>query len=190
MLKYYKGQKISLNLTLVNNDGNPEDDADISYSIYDTDNNEVLSNNDVPFNEQLGSYIDVIDPWDNQEEGIYYINWIIENTTEDYPNTATEVLYIENYNENLDNIYDDTQNIITDLDSKGEKLDKILGLLHQNIYIDETEYDNYENLIKAKIRIYSDSSSVGSDSNILATYRIYCEGDGMGKFTYWSQVEE
>jgi uncharacterized protein YfaS (alpha-2-macroglobulin family) len=62
MLKYSKGQKVSLNLTLINNDGTPEDGATINYKIYNDSNTLEVSGNDITYNEQLGSYIDVIDP--------------------------------------------------------------------------------------------------------------------------------
>lgn len=135
MLKYSKGQKISLNLTLINNDGSPESNANISYEVYD-DNNVILSNNNLSFNKQLGSYVDIIDPdtdWIDQKEGIYHIKWYINNTIEDYPENVVENLYIERYD---------------------EKLDKILGLVHQNIFIDETEYDEEKNMTRARLTIY------------------------------------
>jgi hypothetical protein len=62
MLSYSKGHKISLNLTLVNNDGSPEENATVNYKIYNESNTIELSGNNLPFNSQLGSYIDVIDP--------------------------------------------------------------------------------------------------------------------------------
>ena len=62
MLTYSKGHKISLNLTLINNDGSPEDEATVNYKIYNESNTLELSGNDVAYNSQLGSYIDVIDP--------------------------------------------------------------------------------------------------------------------------------
>lgn len=172
MLKYSKGHKISLNLTLINNDGSPEANAEVKYELYDENSIIILSNNNLTYNEQLGSYIDVIDPttqWSNQEEGIYYIKWYIDNTTEDYPNTAVEELYIE--------LYD-------------EKLDRILGLSHENTYIDEPEYDKYHNLKSARMRLYSDSLSVGSNNNVIAIYRITAVSDGLGKFLYWEQKME
>lgn len=242
MLKYSKGQKVSLNLTLINNDGSPEDNADVSYTLYDENNNQILSNSNVSFNSQLGSYIDVIDPltdWTTQEAGLYYVQWNIDNTVEDYPNTAVEELYIELYDEKLDTIdnkIDDldstssnlaeliqsesndlsnqidenTSNIIDkldDLDSTSSdiiadlsevndklnnldnKANRILGLVHENIYIDDPEYDKYGNLIGANVTLYSNSSSVGTDENIIATYKIEAEGESHGKLVYWKQVE-
>ena len=44
------------------------------------------------------------------------------------------------------------------------------------------------NMIAARVRIYSDSSSVGSNSNIIETYRIQAESLQQAQFTYWKQV--
>lgn len=171
MLKYSKGKKISLNLTLINNDGSPENNATVNYELYDDNYNLLLSNSNLVFNEQLGSYIDIIDPelkWTNQEEGLYHIKWYINNTVEDYPDSVVEDLYIETYD---------------------DKLDKILGLVHQNIYIDETEYDKENNLISARLTIYKDPESVGTNNNILSQYKIECDALARGTFTSWSQTE-
>lgn len=169
MLKYSRGKKISLNLSLINNDGSPEANANVSYKIYNDSNTLQLSGNELAFNEQLGSYIDVIDPsidWTNQEEGIYYVKWEIANTVEDYPDTAVEELFIE--------LYDD-------------KLDRLLGLSHENTFIDQTVFDQYGNLESARLRIYSDSASVGTDSNVIATYEINANTTDIGRFGQWTQ---
>ncbi len=171
MLKYSKGQKISLNLSLINNDGSPENNAIVNYKIYNESNTLILSGGPLIYNEQLGAYIDIINPssdWTTQEEGLYFINWEINNVNEIFPNEATEELYIESYD---------------------EKLDKILGLVHQNILIDQPGYDRFGNLKSARVRIYKDSSSVGTNSNILATYKITSESTELGQFSYWKQVE-
>jgi hypothetical protein len=196
MLKYSKGNKISLNLTLVNNDGSPESNAIVSYILFDDENNEILSNNSLVFNEQLGSYIDIINPeidWVNQVEGIYFINWNISNTTEDYPNEIVEELYIELYDEKLDISNEKLDiirnNISDDFNITDEKLDKILGLVHSNVYIDEPDYDKYGNLVSARLRTYTKSTSVGSDEDVLASYRIYSDTSSRGKFVSWQQIE-
>jgi len=85
---------------------------------------------------------------------------------------------------------DDIQVYWSDFDDISDDLSKVLGLVHQNIFIDEPEYDNSANLISARIRIYSNSGSVGTGQNILSTYRITAVGDGPGKFTTWKQIEE
>lgn len=169
MLKYSKGQKISINLTLINNNGSAEENATVSYNIYNDSNTLQVSGTSVTYNEQLGSYIDVIDPsidWINQEEGIYYIVWEIQDTTEDYPNIITEELYIE--------LYD-------------EKLDRILGLVHENMFIDNASYDKFDNLKQARLRIYGDSDSVGTDNNVIGEYEIYADTTNVGKFNFWRQ---
>lgn len=169
MLKYSKGKKISINLMLVNNDGSPESDATVNYKIYDDSNTLQLSGNDISFNEQLGSYIDVIDPsvsWANQEEGIYYIKWEISDTVEDYPDTAVEEMYIESYD---------------------DKLDRILGLSHENTFIDQAVYDEYGNLESARLRIYSNPDSIGTDNDVLAEYEINANTTDIGRFDSWTQ---
>ena len=169
MLTYSKGQKISLNLTLINNDGLPESNANISYKIYNSTNSLELSGNNIPFNEQLGSYIDVIDSendWPSQEEGIYYILWEIKNVVEDYPEKITEELYINDYN---------------------NKLDRILGLVHENMIIDNPIYDQYDNLKSARLRIYDDADNVGTENGIIGEYEIYAETNNVGKFSHWLQ---
>lgn len=69
------------------------------------------------------------------------------------------------------------------------KLSRVLGLLHENIYIDNPSYDSDDNLVSARVRIYSDASSVGTTSNVIGTYEITSAGDGAGKFTYWKQIK-
>lgn len=67
-------------------------------------------------------------------------------------------------------------------------LKRILGLVHENIFIDLPSYDDDSNLISARLRIYSSPSSVGTNNNILATYIIESDSSGPGKFTNWKQV--
>ncbi|MBY9000891.1 MAG: hypothetical protein KGD64_08265 [Candidatus Heimdallarchaeota archaeon] len=64
-----------------------------------------------------------------------------------------------------------------------------LGLIHRNIYIDQTIYDEHGNLSSARVRIYSDSVSVGSDSNVIGTYTITSSSSETGKFDFWKQVK-
>lgn len=169
MLKYSKGQKISINLTLINNDSSPEENATVNYKIYNDSNTLELSGDNLVFNEQLGSYIDVIDPstdWLTQEEGIYYVKWEISDTVEEFPETAVEEMYINDFN---------------------NKLNRLLGLSHEDIAIDQTVFDSYGNLESARLRIYSDSASVGTDSNVVAEYEITANTTDIGRFSQWTQ---
>lgn len=57
-----------------------------------------------------------------------------------------------------------------DFDSIGDLISRSLGLTQENQYIDNTNYDDSDNLTSCRIRIYSDSSSVGTVNNVIATY--------------------
>jgi len=66
---------------------------------------------------------------------------------------------------------------------------RVLGLSHENIYIDTTIYDAWGNLSSARLRVYSVAGSVGTGADVLSTYTITANGTGTGKFTYWKQVK-
>jgi len=68
-------------------------------------------------------------------------------------------------------------------------LKRALGLMHENIYIDNASYDGDNNLVGARVRIYSDAASVGTANNVIGTYTIGSTGSGAGKFTDWAQVK-
>lgn len=65
---------------------------------------------------------------------------------------------------------------------------RTLGLVHHNVFIDETSFDENGNMISARVRIYSNSSSVGSDNDVIEKYLITADGAECGRFNYWSQV--
>jgi len=69
-------------------------------------------------------------------------------------------------------------------------LKRALGLLHENIYIDLPDYDENNNLVSARVRIYSNPASVGTSSDVIGTYQITSETIGLGKFTTWKQVSQ
>ncbi len=68
-------------------------------------------------------------------------------------------------------------------------LKRVLGLMHENIFIDQTVYDEYGNMQSARVRIYSTSSSVGSANDVIGTYTITSSSSETGKFNQWSQVK-
>lgn len=72
----------------------------------------------------------------------------------------------------------------------GEDLKRTLGLLHENIYIDLPVYDENNNLVSARVRIYSNSGSTGTDNDVIGNYLIICDSAGLGKFTTWKQVRQ
>ena len=75
-----------------------------------------------------------------------------------------------------------------DINNSYDDIQKILGLVHENIYIDNTSYDSYGNMTSARVRIYSDASSVGTSSNVIGTYTITVATTALGKFTSWEMV--
>ena len=169
-----KSKDIGMTLQLIKSDGvSTEEDATVTYKILDsTGIVEVVSSQSASYNSDTQSYIDTLvisGSWTSQEIGSYLIVWDVSNTDDDFPSVLTEDLQI-----NMDE----------------SKIDKILGLVHQNIYIDETGYDAYDNLSSARIRIYSDSSSVGTANDVISTYRITSVSTETGKFTTWKQIEE
>lgn len=69
-------------------------------------------------------------------------------------------------------------------------LKRALGLIHENIYIDNPSYDSDNNLVGARVRIYSIAGSVGTTNDIIGTYQITSTGSGPGKFTNWYQIKQ
>lgn len=57
-------------------------------------------------------------------------------------------------------------------DSIGELITRILGLTQENQYIDNASYDDDNNLVSCRIRIYDDQTKVGTGSNVVATYLV------------------
>jgi regulator of protease activity HflC (stomatin/prohibitin superfamily) len=167
-----KGEDIGLTFQLVKSDGQSvEEDATVSYQIFDSSITVEYVSGSATFNITSQSYIATIVPsvsWIGQEVGSYVIVWSVSDTDDDFAPTYTDDLQIS---------IDKT------------KIDKILGLVHQNMLIDQTVYDDWGNLENARLRIYSDSASVGTSSNILATYQITSESTECGQFTTWKQVE-
>lgn len=168
-----KGENIGMTLQLIKSDGmSVEENATVTYKILDdTGTVEVVSEQTTVYNTTTKSYIDTLISsvlWADQEVGSYLILWSVSNTDDDFNDTYTEDLQI-----NIDKT----------------KIDKILGLVHQNIYIDQTGYDIHGNLSSARVRIYEDSASVGSGNNIIGTYIITSTSTETGKFTTWSQEE-
>ena len=59
-----------------------------------------------------------------------------------------------------------------DFDSISAVLIRILGLTQENFYMDQNLYNSDGSLVFSRIRIYSDASSVGGSSNVIATYAV------------------
>lgn len=73
----------------------------------------------------------------------------------------------------------DKDEIIVEINDNETKIDTVttlvtraLGLMQENHYLDTTVYDSSNNLTSGRIRTYSVAGSVGTDSDVLATYTI------------------
>ena len=67
--------------------------------------------------------------------------------------------------------------------------DTLLGLAQQNFYIDTTVYDSDNNLTSARVRIYSDAASVGTDSNVLETFTLTAVFSDAGILTTYKMAK-
>jgi hypothetical protein len=57
----------------------------------------------------------------------------------------------------------------------GEAVARLLGLAQENYYLDQTSYDTYNGiklLTSGRMRVYSQAGSVGTGSDVIATYTI------------------
>ena len=83
-----------------------------------------------------------------------------------------------------DDIYVDT----SDLSGIYEIVRRTLGLVHHNFYIDQATYDEYGNMISARVRIYDSAANVGTASGVIETYMLTADATECGQFSYWKQV--
>ena len=65
---------------------------------------------------------------------------------------------------------------------------RLLGLTHENIFIDNPTYDGDGNMTSARVRIYSNPSSVGTGSDVIGTYQVSAPSSAPGQFITWSQI--
>lgn len=168
-----KGENIELTLQLIKSDGvSVEEDATVSYRVFDASATvEVVASQTASYNSITQSYIDTLAPsasWTNQDVGHYLVVWSVDDTTDDFNSVYTEQLNI-----NIDK----------------NKIDRILGLVHENIFIDQTVFDEYGNMTSARLRVYDTAANVSTDNGVIGAYRITAQPNGPGKFTRWKQVK-
>ena len=164
-------EPVEQHFTINKNNGDPIVGFDttglISSFVYDPDGNEVSSSIDEQYVELgNGDYKYIFTP---NKTGTWYIN-LREDQYFPWGKTG------------------DVQVYSGDISDVFENVRKTLGLVHHNMYIDEPVYDEVGNMISARVRIYSDAASVGSDSNVIETYLITSDGTQCGQFNYWQQV--
>lgn len=193
-----EGQDIGFKLQLINQDNTYKTDAIVTYSVYASDSTaaEIISSKPTSWNNTLKvyyNYLDVSTDWINQTPGNYIIVWSLSNVTE-YPSTLTEELTViprvDNIEKKIDNINVDNTSLLDITNLIKTDTEKILGLVHHNMLIDQTVFDEFGNMVSARIRLYKDSASVGSENNILTSYRISVDAENCGQFNTWEQAEE
>ena len=70
------------------------------------------------------------------------------------------------------------------VNESSDDLKRALGLLDENSSLDQQVYNVDHKLTSARKRIYSNKLSVGTDSDVLATYNIFAEWDGTALTSY------
>jgi len=68
-------------------------------------------------------------------------------------------------------------------------LKRLLGLTHENIFIDNPIYDGWGNLTSARVRIYGNSASVGTSGAVIGEYEITAPSHEAGRFNSWKQIK-
>ena len=68
--------------------------------------------------------------------------------------------------------YAENNVILTDVADLNTLVLRVLGLAQENFYQDNIVWDSSRRLTSCRLRLYSDAASVGTTSNVLATYTI------------------
>lgn len=119
-----------------------------------------------------------------QSSGYYYITFTPESTGT-YSYLITNATYQPEgwYNDILVRSYSN-DDIKAETSTVATNVLRALGLMQENIYLDTQVYDASSNLTSARMRTYSTSGDVGTDTNILATYTITATYTGTDLTTY------
>lgn len=73
-----------------------------------------------------------------------------------------------------------------DFDTMTTLIIRVLGLVQENFYIDQTLYDANNNMTQSRIRIYNNPINIGSTSGIIATYFMKAMYDAHGNMDSYS----
>lgn len=169
---YNLGDDIGLTLQLLDNNGDFVDSSTVTFTVYESDGSTVAVSGSAPWNNTLKCYFNEIDvsvDWPTQTVGNYLLVWTMTGLNVASPRVE-ELCILET--------------VLT------AKIDRVLGLAHENVYIDQASYDTDNNLIGARLRVYSDPASVGTSSDVIGTYSITSVGSGAGKFLSWKQIKQ
>jgi len=77
-----------------------------------------------------------------------------------------------------------------DFDTIGDMLIRALGLMQENYYIDETEFNALNLMTHSRVRIYNNSVNVGSGTGVIATYLMDATYEVGGKLIDYQVVKQ
>lgn len=63
---------------------------------------------------------------------------------------------------------------------------RVLGMVQENFYIDNTTFDASNNMTAGRIRTYTNNASVGTNADVLATYNVTASYDADGNMDWYS----
>jgi phospholipase/lecithinase/hemolysin len=134
--------------------------------------------------EDAGTYSYLITQATYQPEGWYNDILVRSYSNDDIKTDTTTII------SNVNTIDTNVDTINTKLDTISTNILRLLGLSHENVYIDEQVYDANYSLTSARIRSYSVAGSVGTDNDVLATYTVTATYDGENLLTSYSVVKQ
>ena len=148
---------------------------------------------DTKSHQASGSFGEMINDISTDVKNISASNSDISN---EITNVSTQIDSLSASNQtNFDTVNTNISNLDTKIDAlsasqydMSQDIKRLLGLTHENIFIDNPTYDSYGNMESARLRIYSDPASVGTGSNVIGTYQISAPSTAPGQFTTWRQV--
>lgn len=75
-------------------------------------------------------------------------------------------------NTSANSISNTVNSLSTSLNQFFPMLSRMLGLVHENSVLDQTSFDDHNNLIDGRLRIYPSKNDLLQGTNVVATYRI------------------
>jgi len=147
-------EAVEADFSVVNDVGTPVtgiDSTAFTATVYNNDGTEVSSSISIAITELgEGLYRAILTP---DQAGTWLLN--VSHSVY-FPWGKSESIQIASYDG------DDFTSLLT----------RILGLVQENQYIDQPVYDDDNNMTSGRIRTYTNSADVGSDSGVIATYVI------------------
>lgn len=136
-------------------------------------------------NSTLSDQISAIDCSSSASE---IINEITEVSTKIDSLSASNQNNFDIVNNNISEVNTNVLAVSASLVDVSNDIKRLLGLVHENIFIDNPVYSSDGDLTSARLRIYSNPASVGTTNDVIGTYQITAPTSAPGQFTSWKQV--